>query len=590
MYQLHGGEGLVELKRAVAWSFRRGQRTFVAAVAPDGAAELVAREVRAPEEQRYRIEVRRFHGERLKAPVGDLPQPSRLGHRLLLLADAPRRFHSDWQEVSGVAITESLLTFWSILNRRVQVLSSRHGVGPGALQTVLSRLRELCIERPERFTAPTRRLGIGVGDVIEAARSAEAKRPWQEMLEGKLDRYRPEPQPEVLDSLTARLLGELLLKPTVDSFITRIAEIEFFGEEFRPRAEQLCGRSVPAHTWDAFVAELIAYAKANKEIASRRLETGLPEIETLLMKVDEIASGALTGASNSSLDCVFRLWREAAGDKRTETPITRAGTDWRLPLLEAPGEERIPSRRGGVLRKWNALAMKETLASDPVLEEHGMEVLLDPRSTAWGATGVEEKERALLAVMHPWFDWQRAARRPQAEVAFKGLEEATEATDLAPAPVVAAALQLQSAYDPTFSLPREAEEVESVFQAFGAFRNGRAPRSLHAWEVPVAPEPLGREILDVRSPRALSPLDRRHAVTELAAGGTDLLGAVEEYYHHYRSLKELDYVVTDLVHNLLDLVYMGLMSRDRKNKDKNTLQGNGVIGEYPANMPKEPGR
>lgn len=32
-------------------------------------------------------------------------------------------------------------------------------------------------------------------------------------------------------------------------------------------------------------------------------------------------------------------------------------------------------------------------------------------------------------------------------------------------------------------------------------------------------------------------------MAELAAEGTDLISAVAEYYHHYRSIKELDYVV-----------------------------------------------
>lgn len=111
MYRHHGEEGLIELKRAVASNFGHGGRTFLLALSPGGAAELFAREIAAGRRERYRIEVQEFQGERLKASPGELPPPSRLGTRLLLIADAPRRFHPGWQEVRGIAITESLLTF-----------------------------------------------------------------------------------------------------------------------------------------------------------------------------------------------------------------------------------------------------------------------------------------------------------------------------------------------------------------------------------------------------------------------------------------------------------------------------------------------
>lgn len=79
-----------------------------------------------------------------------------------------------------------------------------------------------------------------------------------------------------------------------------------------------------------------------------------------------------------------------------------------------------------------------------------------------------------------------------------------EVKGAAPPPLVAAAPQLQAAYDPTFNLTNNPAQVEGAFTAFAQAENGRAPRSHHAWEVPQEPEPLDREILDVRSRRALS--------------------------------------------------------------------------------------
>jgi hypothetical protein len=478
-----------------------------------------------------------------------------------------------------MAITESLVTFWSTLKRGVRALSEEHRLEPEALSAVINRLRELCIERPERFTAPSSHLGIRVDDVIEAARAAESHQPWREMIETKLNQYRPEPQPAALDSLTARLLGEPPLRPTADSLVTRIGEMEFFGEELRPRAQALTGRRVTAPTWDAFLSALVEYAHANGVPATQRLEREVPEADTLLSKVHEIAAGALTNGSDPFLDYVFTLWWEAARDKRTETPNAKAAVDLSLPVTEAPGEERSSRSSGSVLRKWRVMAMKDTLASDPVLQEHGMEVLLDPRSSAWQSTGAAEKQWALVAAMRPWFDWQNATRRPQAEVALKGFHTREDLQGAAPAHLLAAALQLQSAYDPSYDLPSEPEEVEAAFRTFAAAQNGRLPESLHAWEVPVTPEPLGREILDVRSSKALSPLDRSHALEQLAEAGVDLVSAVAEYYHHYRGIKELSYVVRDLVFGLFDLVYLGLVSRVQESTDKDGLQGNGVIGE-----------
>lgn len=76
-----------------------------------------------------------------------------------------------------MAVIESLPTFWSTLKRRVRALSQEHRLEPEALSAVLNRLRELCIERPERFSAPSSHIGITVDDVIEAARAAESNHP-----------------------------------------------------------------------------------------------------------------------------------------------------------------------------------------------------------------------------------------------------------------------------------------------------------------------------------------------------------------------------------------------------------------------------
>lgn len=128
------------------------------------------------------------------------------------------------------------------------------------------------------------------------------------------------------------------------------------------------------------------------------------------------------------------------------------------------------------------------------------------------AAGVAEKQWALVAAMAPWFDWRYATRRPQAEVALKGFHTRDDLQGAAPPHLVAAAPQLQSAYDPSFDLPSEPDQVESAFRTVAAAQNGRLPESLHAWEVPITPALLGRETVDVRSAKALSPLDRRHAL------------------------------------------------------------------------------
>lgn len=59
------------------------------------------------------------------------------------------------------------------------------------------------------------------------------------------------------------------------------------------------------------------------------------------------------------------------------------------------------------MRGLAAEAISDTLSSDPVLQEHGIGLLLDPQSDAWQTTGAAEKERALVAAMRPWFDWRR---------------------------------------------------------------------------------------------------------------------------------------------------------------------------------------
>lgn len=303
--------------------------------------------------------------------------------------------------------------------------------------------------------------------------------------------------------------------------------MEVFGEEFRRRAQALSGRRVTALAWDAFLKALVEYARANGVPATERLEKQAPEADTLLSKVHEIGAGALTNGSDQFLDYVFTLWREAGGDKRTKTPNTKAAVVPTLPVTEAPGEEKSPRSSGNILRKWTAMAMADTLASDPVLEDHGIEVLLDPRSRAWQSTGAAEKQWALLAAMGPWFDWQNATRRPQAGVALKGFHTIEDLQGAAPAHLVAAALQLQAVYDPSYDLPSEPDEVETAF----------------------------------RSGKALSPLDRRYVLEQLAADRVDLVGAVATYYHHYRAVKELSYVVRDLVFSLFDLVYLELVCR-----------------------------
>ena len=49
-------------------------------------------------------------------------------------------------------------------------------------------------------------------------------------------------------------------------------------------------------------------------------------------------------------------------------------------------------------------------------------------------------------------------------------------------------------------------------------------------------------------------------------GGSDLISAVADYYHHYRSIKGLDYLVMDLLPNLLDLAYIGLVGTAEERK------------------------